>query len=206
MEGPFVSAMRGDRCGAYESGTGVDVSTSGIVAGVAGATVQCHHPACHPRQVRVCIRQPLDLLQGGHPEWQLDNTAAHLRRCDGRLHVAQRLADILYSIWSQCRPLAHTDFDSEFQEESGGLVAKLRGSRALAPLMVMLAYLRSVTLLALALFTVVVADAGAPAYLAHAPLAVMLAYLRPATLLALALFTAVGADAWRPRMPCTGAE
>ena len=100
MEGPFVSAMRGDRCGAYESGTGVDVSTSGIVAGVAGATVQCHHPACHPRQVRVCIRQPLDLLQGGHPEWQLDNTAAHLRRCDGRLHVAQRLADILYSIWS----------------------------------------------------------------------------------------------------------
>jgi hypothetical protein len=44
---------------------------------------------------------------------------------------------------------------------------------------VMLAYLRPDTLLALALDTVVVADAGAPAYLAHAPHAVMLAYLRP---------------------------
>jgi hypothetical protein len=43
-----------------------------------------------------------------------------------------------------------------------------------------------------------VADAGAPAYLAHAPLAVMLAYLRPAALLAPALDTAVVADAGAP--------
>ena len=62
----------------------------------------------------------------------------------------------------------------------------------------MLAYLRPATLLALALDTVVVADAGAPAYLAHAPLAVMLAYLRPATLLAPALATVVVADAGAP--------
>ena len=59
----------------------------------------------------------------------------------------------------------------------------------------MLAYLRPATLLALALATVVVADAGAPAYLAHVSHAVMLAYLRPATLLALALDTVVVADA-----------
>ena len=62
----------------------------------------------------------------------------------------------------------------------------------------MLAYLRPATLLALALFTVVVADAGAPAYLAHAPHAVMLTYLRPATLLARALATVVVADAGAP--------
>ena len=62
----------------------------------------------------------------------------------------------------------------------------------------MLAYLRPVTLLALALDTVVVADAGAPAYLAHAPFAVMLAYLRPATFLAHALATVVVADARAP--------
>jgi hypothetical protein len=43
-----------------------------------------------------------------------------------------------------------------------------------------------------------VADAGAPAYLAHAPLAVMLAYLRSAALLALALDTVVMADAGAP--------
>ena len=59
----------------------------------------------------------------------------------------------------------------------------------------MLAYLRAATLLALALFTVVVADAGAPAYLAHAPHAVMLAYRRSATLLAPALDAVVVADA-----------
>ena len=59
----------------------------------------------------------------------------------------------------------------------------------------MIAYLPSPTLLALALDTVVGADAGAPAYLAHAPYAVMLAYLRPVTLLALALATLVLADA-----------
>ena len=64
----------------------------------------------------------------------------------------------------------------------------------------MLAYLRPATLLALALFTVVVADAGAPAYLALAPLAVMLAYRRPATLLALALATVVVADAGAPTL------
>ena len=46
--------------------------------------------------------------------------------------------------------------------------------------------------------TVVVADACAPAYLAHAPFAVMLAYRRPATLLALALDTVVVADACAP--------
>ena len=40
-----------------------------------------------------------------------------------------------------------------------------------------------------------VADAGAPAYLAPAPFAVMLAYLRSATLLAPDLFAAVMADA-----------
>ena len=50
----------------------------------------------------------------------------------------------------------------------------------------------------MALDTVVVADAGAPAYLALAPAAVMLAYLRPATLLALALDTVVVADAGAP--------
>jgi hypothetical protein len=59
----------------------------------------------------------------------------------------------------------------------------------------MLAYLRSVTLFALALLAVVVADAGAPAYFASAPAAVMLAYLRPATLLAAALHALVIADA-----------
>ena len=58
----------------------------------------------------------------------------------------------------------------------------------------MLAYLRPATLLARALDTVVVADAGAPAYLALAPCAVMLAYLRAATLLALDLDTVVGAN------------
>ena len=62
----------------------------------------------------------------------------------------------------------------------------------------MLAYLRPATLLALALDTVVVADAGAPAYLTLAPHAVMLAYLRPTTLFALALLTVVGADAGAP--------
>ena len=41
----------------------------------------------------------------------------------------------------------------------------------------MLAYLRAATLLARALATVVVADAGASAYLARAPFAVMLADL-----------------------------
>ena len=51
----------------------------------------------------------------------------------------------------------------------------------------MLTDLRSATLLALALDAVVVADAGAPAYLAHAPLAVMLAYRRSAALLAATL-------------------
>ena len=59
----------------------------------------------------------------------------------------------------------------------------------------MLADLRSAALLALALDTVVVADAGAPAYLAHAPAAVMLAYLRSATVFALALGMVVVADA-----------
>ena len=59
----------------------------------------------------------------------------------------------------------------------------------------MLAYRRSATLLARALDTVVVADAGAPAYLALAPFAVMLAYRRSATLLAVALATVVVADA-----------
>ena len=43
-----------------------------------------------------------------------------------------------------------------------------------------------------------VADAGAPAYLALAPLAVMLAYLRSDRLLAPALYTVVGADAGAP--------
>ena len=42
------------------------------------------------------------------------------------------------------------------------------------------------------------ADAGAPAYLAHAPLAVMLAYRRSTTLLACALLTVVVADAGTP--------
>ena len=59
----------------------------------------------------------------------------------------------------------------------------------------MLAYRRPATLLARALATVVVADAGAPAYLALALFTVMLAYLRPATLLARALATVVVADA-----------
>jgi hypothetical protein len=62
----------------------------------------------------------------------------------------------------------------------------------------MLAYLRPVTLLALALDAVVVADAGAPAYLAHASYAVMLAYLRPATLLALGFYTVVVAESCAP--------
>ena len=47
----------------------------------------------------------------------------------------------------------------------------------------MLAYLRAATLLALALFAVVGADACAPADVAVVPLAVILAYLRAATLL-----------------------
>ena len=59
----------------------------------------------------------------------------------------------------------------------------------------MLAYRRPATLLAHALLTVVVADAGAPAYLAHARAAVMLAYLRSATVFALALGMVVVADA-----------
>ena len=62
----------------------------------------------------------------------------------------------------------------------------------------MLAYLRAATLLARALDAVVVADAGAPAYLAHAPFAVMLAYRRPAALFAIALDTVVVADAGAP--------
>ena len=60
---------------------------------------------------------------------------------------------------------------------------------------VMLAYCRPATLLAHALLTVVVADAGAPAYHAHAPAAVMLAYLQSATVFALALGMVVVADA-----------
>ena len=59
----------------------------------------------------------------------------------------------------------------------------------------MLAYLRSYTLLALALLAVVGADAGAPAYLAHAPVPVMLAYLRSSTLLAPLFDTVVVTDA-----------
>ena len=47
----------------------------------------------------------------------------------------------------------------------------------------MLTYLRSDTLLVLALLAVVGADAYAPAYLALAPSAAMLAYLRSTTLL-----------------------
>jgi hypothetical protein len=62
----------------------------------------------------------------------------------------------------------------------------------------MLAYLRPATRLALALDAVVVADAGAPAYLALAPAAVMFAYLRPSTLLALTLASIVVADAGAP--------
>jgi hypothetical protein len=62
----------------------------------------------------------------------------------------------------------------------------------------MLAYLQSNTILALALIDVVLADAGAPAYLALAALAAMLAYLRSATLLALALDALVVADAVDP--------
>ena len=62
----------------------------------------------------------------------------------------------------------------------------------------MLAYRRPATLLALALDAVVVADAGAPAYLALAPAAVMLAYLRPATILAQALLTVVVTDSCAP--------
>ena len=65
----------------------------------------------------------------------------------------------------------------------------------------MLAYLRPAALLARALLTVVVADAGAPAYLALAPAADMLAYLRSPALLALALLTVVVADAGVPA-PC----
>jgi hypothetical protein len=94
----------------------------------------------------------------------------------------------------------------------------------LAPLAVMIAYLPSPTLLALALDTVVGAEAGAPTYLAQAlrggarllyyqkwnlyaydPYAVMLAYLRPTTLLALAFDTLVVADAGVPAyLACTG--
>ena len=55
--------------------------------------------------------------------------------------------------------------------------------------------LQSITLFACALDTLVLADAGAPAYRAHAPFAVMFAHVRSATLLALALLTVVGADA-----------
>ena len=62
----------------------------------------------------------------------------------------------------------------------------------------MLAYLRSAALLAAALDTLVVADAGAPADLAHAPSAVMLAYRRSAALLAGALDAVVVADAGAP--------
>ena len=51
------------------------------------------------------------------------------------------------------------------------------------------------TLLALTLAALVMADAGAPAYLAPAPFAVMLAYRRAATLLVLAFFSVVVADA-----------
>ena len=59
----------------------------------------------------------------------------------------------------------------------------------------MLAYLRSVALLARALDTVMVADACSEALLALAPNPVMLAYLRSAALLALALDTVMVADA-----------
>ena len=62
----------------------------------------------------------------------------------------------------------------------------------------MLAYLRSVTLLARALDTFMGADGSALAYLALAPAAVMLAHLRSATLLALALLTVVMADSGAP--------
>lgn len=54
---------------------------------------------------------------------------------------------------------------------------------------------RLTSILPLVLDGVVMADAGAPAYLALALSAVMLAYLRSATLIALAFATLVGADA-----------
>ena len=62
----------------------------------------------------------------------------------------------------------------------------------------MLAYRRSTALLAVALDTLVVADAGAPADLALTPSAVMLAYCRSAALLAGALDAVVVADAGAP--------
>jgi hypothetical protein len=65
-----------------------------------------------------------------------------------------------------------------------------RGGLAHAPLAVMLAYLRSTAFLAADLYTIVVANADAPALCARVPLAVMLAYLRSITLLAVALYTA----------------
>ena len=66
---------------------------------------------------------------------------------------------------------------------------------ACAPLAIMLAYLRSVTLLALALLAVMLACMRSVTLLGLALLVVMLAYLRSATLLALALHTVVVADA-----------
>ena len=59
----------------------------------------------------------------------------------------------------------------------------------------MLAYLRSVALLARALLAVMVADACPEALLALAPPAIMLAYLRSVALLALALAAVMVADA-----------